>query len=143
MPRKVDTDLIELSMKELDNCRDQDDAATCAYNMIMGGEKEPEEIASARKEIIKYLLAANDLNRLYFIVRSGIMTIISSLLFLGFVTYLRSVNTIDAIFIGVVSYFVSLFISRLFDSPINKISYIIVKFLNKRPNIKSKIMHNL
>jgi len=143
MPKKMDADFMQLSMKELEKCRNEQDAAACAYNALMGNEQEPEEIASARKEIIKYLLAANDLSRLYFIVRSGIMTLISGIIFLGIVTYLGQVSALDAVVIGVISYFVSLFISRMFDSPINKLSNLIVRFLNRHRSLKSKIINNL
>jgi len=79
-------------------------------------------------------------NKLYFIIRSWIMSQISAIIFLIIVWYLVTINFIQSIFIGIFIFTSSLLISRFFESEINKGTKKILKRLNKHPKLKKFIL---
>ena len=80
--------------------------------------------------------------RLYFIIRSWVMSEIGGGLFLVCVLILGSVDFIQSIVIGVANYFGSLIISGFFDSIINKVVVKILRLLNKRIRVKGFILNH-
>lgn len=68
--------------KELERFRAEDGRIAMTYKAIMGNALEAELEQGSKKETIKLLLAMGNLSKLYFIVRSGIMKLISGLVFL-------------------------------------------------------------
>jgi len=79
-------------------------------------------------------------NKLYFIIRSSIMSLVSAIIFLIIVWYLVTINFLQSIFIGIFVFLSALTISRLFESEINKRIKKILKRLNKRPKLKKFIL---
>jgi len=79
-------------------------------------------------------------NKLYFIIRSWIMSQISAIIFLIIVWRLVTINFIQSIFIGIFIFISSLVISSLFESEINKGTKNILKYLNKHSKLKKFIL---
>jgi len=81
-----------------------------------------------------------DVNRLYFVIRSWIMGQIGGLIFLSIVWFLGSIDFFQAIMIGAFVFVISLIISRLLDRYINKGTRRILRFLSKHTRIKRFIL---
>ena len=81
--------------------------------------------------------------RLYFVVRSVLMSLISALVYFVVVLYLGAINAVQAAFLGVFVFIVSLFVSRFFDKQIIKVSKRIISLLNKYKKIKAFVLKRL
>ena len=79
-------------------------------------------------------------DRLYFIIKSWVMSEIGGRLFLASVMILGSVNFIQSLVIGMIIFVGSLIISRFFDSVIDKVVVKTLNFLNKRNRVKGFIL---
>jgi len=145
MPSKImiDSDFMQLSMGELERCKDEDDQVFCTYKKMIGISDETDSESKAKIGVIKFLLATNNLNRLYFLIRSSLMALISGIIFLIAIVLLGTVNAPQAIAIGIFIYIVSLFISRFVDKPINKVTNLIIRYLDRHKKIKQAILDNI
>ena len=145
MPSKImiDADFIRMSLKELERFSAEDDRVALSYQAIMGSAVEAELEKGSKKEIIKLLLPMGNLNKLYFIVRSGIMTLISGLAFLMVTILLGTIGAAQVVIIGLLCFMASLFISRLIDRLINRATNLIIRFLDKHERLKGDILRNL
>ncbi|TAL47146.1 hypothetical protein EPN87_03710 [archaeon] len=81
-----------------------------------------------------------DHHRLYFIIRSFVMSQIGGDLYLAGVLILGTVNFIQALVLGTVTFIASLAISRFGDPIVNKIVEKILHYLDKRAKIKRLIL---
>lgn len=115
------------------------------YTKQMLNEVESISVSGAECEIgkravIKALLFSTWLERLYFIIRSLLMGIIGFVLTISSVSLLGTVNAIQTIFIGMIVFTASLFITRLFDLHITRLTKKIVMVLSKRRRLRDFIM---
>ena len=81
-----------------------------------------------------------EIDRLYFIIRSWVMSEIGGGLFLASVMILGSVNFIQSLVISIIILVVYLVISRFFDLIIDKVVVKALNFLNKRNKVKGFIL---
>ena len=81
--------------------------------------------------------------RLYFVVRSVIMSLISALIYFTVVLYLGSIDAIQAALVGVFVFIVALVVSRLFDKQIVAGSKKIIRYLNKYERIRAFVLKRL
>ncbi|TRO46582.1 hypothetical protein E2P60_04950 [Candidatus Bathyarchaeota archaeon] len=81
--------------------------------------------------------------RLYFVVRSVLMSLISALIYFLVVLYLGAINAVQAAFLGVFVFVVALIVSRLFDTQIVTASKKIISFLNKHKRTKTFVLKKL
>jgi len=81
-----------------------------------------------------------DENRLYFIIRSMLMSIISGIIFISSVWILNLVNSIQIIVLSIFTFTFALIISRIFDSYIEKAVKKILKFLSRHSKLKNFIL---
>ena len=88
------------------------------------------------------LLAPTWTQRLYFIVRSTIMSLISAFLMLAIIWYVGYINATQGFFLGIFVFISSLFISRLFDNPINELTEKILKRLSKHRKLLDFVLKN-
>ncbi len=97
-----------------------------------------------RKEAMLHILAASvRTQRLYFVVRSAIMSLISALITFTIVGILGSIDVVEAVLIGIVLFVASLVISRLFDKQIVKLSQKIISILCKHKRASEFVLKNL
>jgi ABC-type multidrug transport system fused ATPase/permease subunit len=81
--------------------------------------------------------------RLYFVVRSVIMSLISALIYFTVVLYLGSIDAVQAALVGVFVFIVALVASRLFDKQIVAGSKKIIRYLNKYERIRAFVLRRL
>ncbi|HTY75917.1 MAG TPA: hypothetical protein VMD05_10175 [Candidatus Nanoarchaeia archaeon] len=98
---------------------------------------------SGKIEVIKALLLASWLQRLYFIIRSLIMGILSAVIYLTAIIVLGSINFANGIVLGVFSFAFSLVVSRFFDKQIVRITKAVVTFLGKHQRLKDVVINHL
>lgn len=98
------------------------------------------ECVIEKSAVIKVLLLSTWLQRLYFIIRSFIMAVISTLITLGFVSYFGKIGTTLALIIGMFVFVASLVITRFFDVQIVKATKNIVMHLGSHRTIRDFIM---
>lgn len=93
--------------------------------------------------VIKALLLASWLQRLYFVIRSLIMGILSAVIGLAFIIVLGSINFANGIVLGVFSFAFSLVVSRFFDKQIVRITEYVVTFLGKHKRLRDIVLSHL
>ena len=81
--------------------------------------------------------------RLYFVVRSVIMSLISALIYFLTVLYLGAIDAIQAALLGVFVFVAALVVSRLFDKQIVHASKKIIRFLNKHERLRKFVLQKL
>jgi hypothetical protein len=96
-----------------------------------------------KRAVIKVLLFSTWLQRLYFIIRSSIMGLISSVVTYLFILSLGSINAITGIVFGIFVFALSLVITRLFDVQLTQATKKIVDLLASHKTIRDFIMNHL
>lgn len=96
-----------------------------------------------KKAMLRILAASVRTQRLYFVVRSAIMSLISALITFAIVGYLGSINVVEAVFLGIFLFAASLVASRLFDKQIVKLSKKIVSVLSRHKRASGFVQKNL
>ena len=81
--------------------------------------------------------------RLYFVVRSVLMSLISALIYFLVVLYLGAIDAVQAAFLGVFVFVAALIVSRLFDKQIVTASKKIISFLNKHKRVRTFVLKKL
>jgi hypothetical protein len=100
-----------------------------------GAENELE-----KRAVIKVLLFSTWLHRLYFIIRSFLMGILSAAVTYLIVWYLGSINVIGSIIIGTFVFVLSLAVTRIFDTQITHATKKIVELMSSHRAIRDFIM---
>jgi ABC-type transport system involved in cytochrome bd biosynthesis fused ATPase/permease subunit len=103
--------------------------------------KELCDSVSAR--VTGVLVASVRIQRLYFVIRSTIMGLMGALITFIVVWYLGMIGVVQAVFLGIFVFVVSLVASRLFDKQIVIVSKKIVSFLNKHRRLRTFVLKNL
>ena len=106
----------------------------------IGGSKSGAENELEKRAVIKVLLFSTWLQRLYFIIRSFLMGIISAAVTYLIVWYLGSINVIGSIIIGTFVFVFSLVVTRLFDTQITQATKKIVELMTSHRAIRDFIM---
>ncbi len=96
-----------------------------------------------KKAVIRALLVSTWLQRLYFVIRSFIMGILSAAVSFGFILFFGSLTLALGIFVGVFSFIFSLVVSRLFDFQIVRATKRIVAFLSKHKDLRNFVLNHL
>lgn len=100
------------------------------------------ECGIEKRAVIKALLLSTWIQRLYFIIRSFIMGLITFAITILYVSYFGTIGVTLAIILGGIVFVVSLAISRLFDGHIVKITKIIVERLASHKAVRDFIMNH-
>ncbi len=97
-----------------------------------------------RKDVIMDVISNSvNLQRLYFIVRSSLMGLITGALTFLFVSFFGITNFWFLVFIGLIIFIVSLIISRVLDKPVVKISTMAVMYLKRHKRLKAIVLERL
>jgi hypothetical protein len=89
---------------------------------------------------MKLLNASVKTQRLYFVLRSIFMGLISALITFTVILYLGTIDFPQAIFLGIFVFTFSLMFSRLFDNQIVSVSMKIIRFLEKHDRLRSIVL---
>jgi ABC-type transport system involved in cytochrome bd biosynthesis fused ATPase/permease subunit len=101
------------------------------------------QFVRTRGAVMTVLAESVQTQRLYFVVRSVLMSLISALIYFLVVLYLGAINAVQAAFIGVFVFVVALVVSRLFDKQIVRASKKIIYYLNKYHRIRAFVLKRL
>jgi ABC-type multidrug transport system fused ATPase/permease subunit len=101
------------------------------------------QFARTRNAMTVVLAESVQTQRLYFVVRSVLMSLISALIYFLVVLYFGTIDAIQAAFLGVFVFIVALVVSRLFDKQIVTASKKIIRFLNKYKRIRTFVLKRL
>jgi hypothetical protein len=101
-----------------------------------------EERESIKKEFAKALLVSSQTQRLYFIVRSLIMTILGAIITLAIFWHLGTINVAEDFVLGISTYAICLVLSRLLDKRIVDISEKIIVYLGEHTKLRDFIVKN-
>jgi len=133
----VDAEFVRRCIDELER-RNEGDEVKRVYERECCGT--PEDEAGQRKGVIGALLEARDRNALYFIVRALLLQLISSVVFLLALAFLVTINFIQAIFLGMFIFTVSLALSRLLDAQLHMATRMIIAYLESHEGLRSAIL---
>ena len=101
------------------------------------------QFARTRAAMMDVLVDSVQTQRLYFVVRSVIMSLISALIYFLVVLYLCAIDAVQAAFLGVFVFIVALIVSRLLDKQIVNFSKKIVRYLVKYRRIRAFVLKRL
>jgi len=93
-----------------------------------------------KENIAKALLLSSQTQRLYFVVRSMLMTVLGAIITLAIFWRLGTINVVEDFVLGVSTYAVCLVLSRLFDKRIVNISKMIVVRLGEHAKLRDFIL---
>jgi len=99
--------------------------------------------ARTRRAMIAVIAESVYTQRLYFVVRSVLMSLISAVIYFLVVLYLGAIDAVQAAFLGVFVFIAALIVSRLFDKQIVTASKKIISFLNKHKRTKTFVLKKL
>lgn len=105
--------------------------------------RDKSQFEETRKAVTTVLWESVQTQRLYFVVRSILMSLISALIYFVAVLYFGTINAVQAALIGIVVFIVALVVSRLFDKQIVKASKKTVNYLNKYERIRAFVLKRL
>jgi hypothetical protein len=158
--RAVDNEVEEISQRiltELESATSTDLSNATYAKMILHLSdinytkqmlKQVESVASedkneiGKRAIIKVLLLSTWLQRLYFIIRSSIMGLISGVVTALIILFYGTINVIGGIFIGIFVFVFSLVITRLFDTQLIKATKKIVETMTNHRAVRDFIMNH-
>ncbi len=101
-----------------------------------------EKRENIKKEVSKAISVSNQTQRLYFVIRSMIMSVLGALITYVIIWHLGTVNVLQDLVIGVSTYTACLMASRLFDEKIVNISKRIVLLLGEHTKLRDFIVNN-
>lgn len=138
----VENEIVERVMKELEKAFSKDIVDCACASVILEQVETKEEQEEMQRVIVSALVVSSWMQRLYFVVRSSIMSILGAVLTLAIFWYYGSLNVIGAFITGLTLYIFSLVVSRLFDKEIFKASRKIVLYLGKHNELRDFIVNN-
>jgi len=101
------------------------------------------QLERTRGAMMTVLTDSVQTQRLYFVVRSVLMSLISALIYFVVVLYFGTIDAVQAAFLGVFVFIVALVVSRLFDKQIVRVSKKIIYYLNKYHKIRAFVLKRL
>ena len=93
-----------------------------------------------KRAVIKALLLSTWLQRLYFIIRAALMSVLGAVVTFLYVSFFGQIGVVLAVVMGVLIFIVGLIVTRLFDTQIVKVTKYIVRHLGHHKKIREFIM---
>ncbi len=141
----IDDGLIENVLRELEDelvekvySRDMPHSSH-ARDLIgkLNVKKEKEEI---KRDITKAFVVSSWTQRVYFVVRSVIMTILGAVITLAVFWQLGKINVIEDFMLGIATYVICLGVTRVFDSKMVDLSHNVLGYLGGHTKIRDLIL---
>ena len=95
-----------------------------------------------KRAVIKALLLSTWLQRLYFIIRAAIMSVLGAVVTFLYVSFFGQIGVVLAVVMGVLIFIVGLIVTRLFDTQIVKVTKYIVRLLSHHKKIREFIINH-
>ena len=142
----VEGQLVENVLKQLESEFSEGIISASSANRASAGVLNQttieEERESIKKEFTKAMLVSNQTQRLYFVLRSTLMSILGALITFVIVWHLGMINVMEDFVLGVSTYAVCLALSRLFDEKITNMSKRIILHLGNHTKLRDFIVDN-
>ncbi len=145
---ETDDELMMAIQIELDQIVTQE-VCDVVYGSVSNDAKEKstaeleEECRTRKGAILGVISSSVCLERLYFVIRSSIMGLITGLLTYAIISIFLITNFFDLVLLGIFAFVVSLLISRYFDGPIVKLCNLVLKYLNRYQRLRTFILSRL
>ncbi len=101
------------------------------------------QFVKTREAMMNVLVDSVQTQRLYFVVRSVLMSLISAVIYFIVVLYFGTIDAVQAAFLGVFVFIVALVVSRFFDKQIVRASKKIIQYLNKYKRVRTFVLKRL
>ena len=101
------------------------------------------QFTRSRRAMTTVLAESVQTQRLYFVVRSVLMSLISALIYFVVVLYFGTIDAFQAAFLGFFVFIAALVVSRLFDKQIVTVSKKIISILNRYKKIRAFVLKRL
>jgi len=101
----------------------------------------PERVIEKRA-VIQALLLSTWLQRLYFIIRSALMSVLGAFVTFLYVLFFGQIGVVLAVIMGVLIFIIGLIVTRLFDTQIVKATKYIVRRLGHHKKIREFVMNH-
>lgn len=98
------------------------------------------ECEKRKNSVLKILNKSVRTQRLYFVLRSLFMGLISAVITFSMILYLGTIDFVQAVFLGIFVFVFSLVFTRLFDEQIVSVSMKIISFLEKHNRLRSIVL---
>jgi ABC-type multidrug transport system fused ATPase/permease subunit len=95
-----------------------------------------------KRAVIKALLLSTWLQRLYFIIRAALMSVLGAIVTFLYVSFFGEIGVVLAVVMGVLIFIIGLIVTRLFDTQIVKVTKHIVRRLGHHKKIREFIMNH-
>jgi ABC-type multidrug transport system fused ATPase/permease subunit len=95
-----------------------------------------------KRAVIQALLLSTWLQRLYFIIRAAIISLLGGIVTFFYVSFFGQIDVVLAVVMGVLIFIVGLIVTRLFDAQIVKATKYIVRGLGHHKKIREFIMNH-
>jgi ABC-type transport system involved in cytochrome bd biosynthesis fused ATPase/permease subunit len=102
-----------------------------------------DQLTRTRRAMTAVLAESVQTQRLYFVVRSVLMSLISALVYFFVVLYFGTIDAVQAAFLGVFVFVVALVVSRLFDKQIVAASKKIISYMNRHREFRRFVLKRL
>jgi hypothetical protein len=96
-----------------------------------------------KRAVIKALLLSTWLQRLYFIIRSALMSVLAMVVTFFYVSFFGQIGVVLAVVMGVLIFTIGLIVTRLFDVQTVKVTKYIVRRLANHKKMREFIMNHL
>jgi hypothetical protein len=151
MKSGVNKELEEIAQKIMDGLGKGSDEASKTLHLtdvshakklldFMDKASTKSERDTGKRALVEELVLTTWMQRLYFIIRSFIMGLISAGISAAFILYFGAINATLGVVLGIGGFVLSLVISRLFDAQIVKTTTMIVSFLNGHKALRNFII---
>ena len=117
---------------------------TAKLNPEVNDDEDLDAKCKSRKDaVVRVFLSCVRLQRLYFIIRSALMGLITGLLTYAIISIFGITNFFELVFIGLITFVISLVTSRVFDKPVIDLSSKTVEFLRKHRRLRTIVLSRL
>ena len=116
---------------------------TAVYTRANAPKDADPECNTQQRTVMQVLTRSVRTQRLYFVIRAIIMSLIGALLTLIVVLYLGTINVIQAVLLGIIVFIIALVTSRLLDKQIIQTTKKIIHQLNKHKKLRNFILNQL
>ncbi len=159
-PSLIDSDITEISQRillELETASSKDlseakyakkilqlsdlDYTKNLFREIESVPSGPERVIEKRA-VIQALLLSTWLQRLYFIIRAALMSVLGAVVTFFYVLFFGQIGVVLAVIMGVLIFIIGLIVTRLFDTQIVKATKYIVRRLSYHKKIREFIMNH-
>ncbi len=118
------------------------EVVSCVQTKMVPNISDSEQMTEeGKKELMRIFLSLSWTQRLYFIVRASIMSVVGALVTLSLIWYLGTINVVQGVFVSIISFIAALLISRVLEHEINVATKRTVQLIEGHAELKKFLIH--